>query len=177
MRFEDIPQFTRSAGYAVDVSWSYLAHWHTSQVNDGKLDTNPDFQRGYVWTPLQKTRYIEFMLRGGQTGKDIYTNDPSWQRLSSKGMTYNEYVLVDGKQRLEAVLGFLHNEVPVFNGYFHRDFTDKLHLTGPSFRWHVNDLKTRAEVLQWYIDLNTGGTVHTDEEIDRVQALLAAEKR
>ncbi len=38
--------------------------------------------------------------------------------------------------------------------------------------FQVNDLLTREEVLQWYIDLNTGGTDHTDEEINRVKEML-----
>lgn len=36
----------------------------------------------------------------------------------------------------------------------------------------VNDLKTRAEVMQWYVDMNSGGTVHSAEEIDRVRSLI-----
>jgi len=36
----------------------------------------------------------------------------------------------------------------------------------------VNNLKTRKEVLQWYIEFNSGGTVHTDAEIQRVKKLL-----
>jgi uncharacterized protein DUF262 len=174
MRFEDIPQFTRSATYAVDIPWFTLERHFMTQVREEHLDPNPDFQRGYVWTPEQKTRYIEFALRGGKTGRDIYTNHPSWNRIH--GRSSDAYVLVDGKQRLEAVFGFLHNRVPVFGGHYFQEFTDALHLTGPSFRWHVNDLKTRAEVLQWYIDLNSGGTVHGDEEINRVRALLEAER-
>jgi hypothetical protein len=66
--------------------------------------------------------------------------------------------------------------VPVFGGHIFSDFKDRLHITGPRFRWHVNDLDTRAEVLQWYLDLNTGGVVHTSAEIKRVQALLAKEQ-
>ena len=35
-----------------------------------------------------------------------------------------------------------------------------------------NNLKTKKEVLQWYIDMNTGGTLHTAEEIKRVKKLI-----
>jgi hypothetical protein len=40
----------------------------------------------------------------------------------------------------------------------------------------VNDLKTREEVLQWYLDLNSGGVVHTEEELNRVREMLEKEK-
>jgi hypothetical protein len=33
-------------------------------------------------------------------------------------------------------------------------------------------LKTKQEVLQWYIELNEGGTPHTEEEINRVKELI-----
>ena len=38
--------------------------------------------------------------------------------------------------------------------------------------FHVNDLKTKKEVLQWYIEMNTGGTPHSQEEILRVKNML-----
>ena len=40
----------------------------------------------------------------------------------------------------------------------------------------VNDLQTREEVLQWYLELNSAGTPHSKEELDRVKALLARER-
>jgi hypothetical protein len=171
-RFEDIPQFTRNAGYAVDVSWHYLPDHYNDAILHCQLDINPEFQRGYVWTEAQKVRYVEFILRGGMTGRDIYTNCPGW-KLGQVGRNFPKgwYVLVDGKQRLDAVLGFLNNEFPIFGGNYKRDYTDRLPILGAGFRWHVNDLATYEEVLAWYCDLNKGGTVHSDEEIERVQRL------
>ena len=173
-RFEDIPKFTRNAGYVCDHSWAYLAGHYAQEVLECSLDVNPDFQRGYVWTLDQKTRYIEYILRGGMSGRDIYFNCPGF-KYGRVGRAYGpegEYVLVDGKQRLDAVLGFMNNEVPIFGGNFYRDYTDHLDLLLARFRWHVNDLQTRAEVLAWYLDLNSGGTVHTPDELDRVKQLI-----
>jgi hypothetical protein len=75
---------------------------------------------------------------------------------------------------LEAVRKFLRDEVKAF-GNLYSDYEDELHLTGPDFIFNVNDLKTRAEVLQWYIDLNAGGVAHTTDEIDKVRKLLEEE--
>jgi len=173
MRFQDIPQFTKSAPYMVNVSLDYLSAHFTRYVVEYGLDVNPDFQRGYVWTLDQKTRFMEYMLRGGTSGLDPYINCPTFQS-GRMGPEFPESwcVLVDGKQRLDAALGFVNNEVPVFGGHYMRDFTDKPRMTLCSFRWHVNDLKTRAECLQWYLDLNSGGTVHQPEELDKVRELL-----
>lgn len=37
---------------------------------------------------------------------------------------------------------------------------------------NVNDLKTKREVLQWYVQMNNGGTPHSAEEIERVKKLM-----
>lgn len=168
-KFQDIPQFTRDSSYGVDVSWCYLKRHMEAEGNC--IDYNPDFQRGHVWDLSKKIAYVEFSLRGGTSSRSIYFNCPHFAR----GRLEN-YVLVDGKQRLSAVLDFLNDLVPVFGNHVYSNFKDKLHMTGPCFRWNVNDLKTRVEVLQWYLDLNTGGVVHTSEEIERVKTLLAKEK-
>lgn len=173
MRFRDIPQFTKWANYAVDVSWAFLPEYVKEAVEEFGLDTDPDFQRGYVWTPEQKVRYIEYILRGGVTGKDIHTNHPNW---NNGIMRSGPYVLVDGKQRLNAILGFMNNEFGVFGGRFLRDFEDKPDILRAKVRWHVNDLATREDVLRWYLDLNCGGTVHTTDELDKVRAMIEAEK-
>jgi hypothetical protein len=165
-RYQDIPQFTKNATYAIDVSWNYLSVHYINSILDYKLDVNPEFQRGYIWTHQQKEKYIEFILKGGSSGRNIYFNCPGWHNGK-----IGQYILVDGKQRLDAVLSYLNNEFTVF-GKYHNEYTDGFNLTQASFKWHVNDLTTYKEVLQWYIDLNDGGTIHTDIEINKVKQLI-----
>lgn len=168
-KINDIPKFTH-ATYSVDIFWSGLPEWYLTQVREYGLNVLPDFQRKHKWTPTQKSRYVEFILRGGTTGKDIYTNHPAWS--TSIDLSKGPYVLVDGKHRLDAVFGFLNDEVPAF-GHLYSEYEDRdrmrIHC---GFKWHVNELQTRDEVLQWYADLNAAGTPHTEEEIGWVQALL-----
>ena len=52
-----------------------------------------------------------------------------------------------------------------------KDFEDKIPLS-IDFIFNVNDLKTEKEVLQWYVDMNAGGTPHTSEEINRVKKMI-----
>ena len=80
------------------------------------------------------------------------------------------FYLVDGKQRLQAVRLFLNNKIKAF-GYYYNEYEDELHLIGPDFLINVNDLATREEVLQWYLDLNSGGVVHTEEELNKVKKI------
>lgn len=172
MKLSDIPQFTRSAPYSVTIFWSKLERFLAEEVAQG-LDLDPDFQRGHVWTEAQQVAFVEFILRGGESGKDILTNQIDWHHGKGGGV----YVLVDGKQRLTAVLRFLRNEIRAF-GHLYSEFEDRKGVDLKlAFRYHINDLKTRAEVLQWYLDLNAGGTPHSSEEISRVRGLLAAESK
>lgn len=167
-RFRDIPQFP-TARYEVDVSWrsieSQLESWDERSDGMGGLDLDPDFQRAHVWTRAQQVAYIEYQLMGGEVGKQIIFNSPDWG-YSYKAPTQ----LVDGKQRLEAVRSFIRGDFQVF-GYFCSAFQDKIP-TNLVLKFRVCTLKTRAEVLRLYLNINAGGTPHTKEELDRVRALL-----
>lgn len=178
VRFRDIVPFTRWGTYAINQSWDSIERWlkeHKNKGYGGGIDLNPDFQRGHVWTQKQKRRFIEYGLRGGLTGMDVYFNCPGWNKgaLIDKG----PFVLVDGKQRIQAVRDFFKDKVKIFGGYVYSDFIDKFPWTNISFRVHINDLETRAEVLRWYLDLNSAGTVHTTEELSKVRRLMKKEKK
>jgi len=159
--FRDIPAIT-IAKYKVDVMWDYLENW--LELEDP--DMNPDFQRGYVWASKQKEQYVEWILRNGDSGRDVYFNHPGWFRSWDGRM-----VIVDGKQRIDAVVGFLNNKVKAY-GYYKNQYSDKWNTLHCAFHVHIADLESRREVLQWYLDMNTGGTYHTDEEVENVKILL-----
>lgn len=113
---------------------------------------------------------MEFLLRGGRTGRDFYFNYPS-MHIQVPDRAYNAYVCVDGLQRLTAIQKFFGNELKVFGSFFW-EYTDRIRISMNSIRVHVNDLKTEKEVLQWYIEMNSGGTPHSKTEITRVKTLL-----
>jgi len=179
MKVSDIPKFICHPGYQVNSGWNFIEE-QLKQYNDRSLDSwegldlNPDFQRGHVWTEDKQIAYVEFCLRGGRSSRTLLFNHPNWQ-----GSYVGQMVLVDGKQRLEAVRKFLRNELPIFGDNCLQDFdSPEILLRGSDAQFiiSVNNLKTRREVLQWYLQLNTGGVIHTDEEIEKVQKLLDAEK-
>ena len=80
---------------------------------------------------------------------------------------------LDGLQRLTAIRKFVNNELPVFNGNYLNDFEDKeVILRMHPIRFNINNIQTKKEIIQWYLDYNDGGTVHSKEELDRVRKLL-----
>lgn len=166
----DIRSFTRDASWGVDIPWRDILRYVEQQEKDG-LDLNPDFQRGHVWTAEQQIAFVEFKLRGGRTGGELFFNSPGWPGPCVPG----QYVIVDGKQRLHAVCCFMAGDIPAF-GYKIHQFLDRDRMRFIlSFRWNVNSLETRREVLTWYLEFNAGGTPHAPEELDRVRALLEQE--
>lgn len=169
--FLDIPQQTRSSPYKVDVSWRYLRH-QLKDYEEYNLDLDPDFQRLHVWTKAQQTAYVEYILSGGLSGKAIYWNHPAWQDFSN--MKEKQLVIVDGKQRIHAVTRFLNNHVKAF-GQYHDDFEGSPDLLTANFQFFINNLKTKAEVLKWYLEFNSAGTPHTQGELDKVKFLLEEE--
>ena len=168
-RFKDIKKLTQDSHYRVDVPWDYLQSWIDRQKENG-LNLHPDFQRGHVWTEDQQVAYIEHTLRGGVGSNELRFNHPGWMSNWE-----GEMVIVDGLQRLTAILAFINDEIKAF-GHYHKDYEDKRYLASISMSVRVNNLKTRAQVLDWYIEINDGGTPHTTEEIERVKKLRDSEK-
>ena len=62
-------------------------------------------------------------------------------------------------------------EIKVFGKYTVNDFEDSIPIDF-DFTTNINNLQTYKEVLQWYVDLNEGGTIHTTDELNRVKNLL-----
>lgn len=168
-KFKDIRRYVSGANYSVTSDWKYLNEalkgYQDMSGGFARLDLNPDFQRGHVWNESQQIAYIEYALRGGVSGHDIYLNCKGWNRNYE-----GPFVIVDGLQRITAVLRFINNEIPVF-GSFYKEFTDRIPHEG-HFTIHINNLETREEVLQWYIQMNDGGTPHSPKEIARVKEML-----
>jgi hypothetical protein len=182
MKFQDIPKFIHGGNYQVDVQWTYLESWLDSYSDHGSkgVDLDPDFQRAHVWDEYKQAAYVEYILRGGQSSYSLHWNSP---RGPSSGEVLT---IVDGKQRMEAVRKFMRNDLRIFlrphhllgrskKGYRFEDFEDKLGFDS-RFRMHVNNLEARADVLTWYLQLNEGGVVHTEEELHKVRVLLEEEQ-
>lgn len=169
MKFLDIKQMTSPPNYCINIPWDGLLDFIERHKDIG-VELNPDFQRGHVWTEEQQVSYIEYRLKGGYAGRDIYFNCRGWM-CNWEGPIY----CVDGLQRITAVQQFLNNKIKAFGTYF-SEFEDKLRHTGYDFTLHMHNLRTKAAVIQWYLDLNFKGTPHTEEELEKVSKLLVLSK-
>lgn len=171
--FQDIERGSPfpTVAWSVDIAFDYLESTLEGLIGR-QLDLEPDFQRAHVWTEAQQAAFIEYVLSGGPSARDLYFACEGW---NSAGRDGNPCVIVDGKQRLEAVRRFLRDELRV-RGALHSEWTGRMRMTtGARFRVTVADIN-REQTLRWYLALNRGGTPHTDAEIERVQRLLRAER-
>lgn len=174
MKFSDIKPFILSGGYEIDVPLEHINRTLKDWEEDYGVELNPDFQRGHVWTESQQIAYMEYVLRGGVTARVIYFNSPVFGGNKAIGDLDNKLLCVDGLQRLTACLKFVNDELKVY-GHYYSEYEDSPRMR-QRLKFNVNSLGTRAEVLEWYIQFNEGGTVHTKEEINRVRELLRLEQ-
>lgn len=138
------------------------------------MDLIPDFQRGHVWTQEQQERWIEAVIRGAisTAGLLIQFNAPAWEPGEYRGDMPKTIVCIDGLQRLTAIRRFVAGEIRAFGLTADQFAGTSYDLRRYRFRVAVHGFQTRADLLQYYLDLNSGGTVHSTEELARVGGLL-----
>lgn len=132
-----------------------------------EVDLNPTFQRGDVWTEYQQVQFVGFVLKGGHTSP-IFLD-----RQNESG----KCVMVDEKQRITALIKFLSNELIVFKdetddvGVIYSDIKSQI---GYNIRIDLvlNTLSNEDDVIQWFIDLNEGGTYMSKEHLTKVKQML-----
>lgn len=150
------------------VTYSYLMR----ELERGHLII-PDYQRGRVWSAKQASLFVGYVLTGGQP-------PPIWVQQHP---TLDLEEIVDGLQRVTAMKDFFADKIPALlpNGaeVYYSSFDPDC--AGRFKSLHINkmitSLTTRADVLKLYLQLNRGGTVHTDAEIERVRAMLRVEEQ
>lgn len=149
-----------------------------AQNNGGQLELMPDFQRGHVWDRPRQVAFMQAAIRG-TAPLEIRFNCPSWggdvEETVVQGLNASGIQCIDGLQRLTALRDFVAGRFKVFNGYSLQDLEGtpfSFRRTGMAWTLEMFTIATRADLLQFYLDLNTGGVVHAPEEICRVTGLL-----
>lgn len=165
---------------AYEVSWflnsleaTLAAHAKGQEEQGGSFELNPDFQRGHVWTPEQQVAYVESFLRGAAPATILF-NCPSFSDHARGDLNRQSFVCVDGLQRLTALRGFIAGTVKPFGLGVEAFEKTNFDPTRPGLRVTVKvySIANRADLLRFYLALNTGGTIHTADELNRVRALI-----
>ena len=171
----------RQSTYSCDVDWRRMQGALDRYAEDyGSVELNPDFQRGHVWTEAQQIHYVENALRGivAQTAFVIQLNCPNWENDDYQGELPRGMQCIDGLQRLTAIQRLMAGDIKPFGLSLEDLEYSSFSLKGVSYRFRIEmfTFQTRAELLKHYLDLNTGGTPHSADEIERVKRLLEETK-
>lgn len=142
----------------------------------GTFDLIPDFQRGHVWTPEQRSYFVEGLIRKTAQAKVLF-NCPGWTKASADvgDIPDHTFECIDGLQRLTTLQMYMRGEVEVFGGYTAAQLKGSPFDTR-SFRLQISvyEFNWRSDLLQFYLDLNQGGTVHSEAELCRVREMAVA---
>ncbi len=148
---------------ANDIPADHLAETMARRGEPWNLE--PAYQRGAVWTAMQREAFLGHWVEGGPVPK-IYVNRPDVSDTCE---------VIDGQQRLRAFLSFLRPDGcgarltdgrTVYWRQFHEGERARC-----SIRIDYVDLTLEARLLL-YIRLNTGGTAHTESDIERALSML-----
>jgi hypothetical protein len=148
---------------------------------DEGWDLNPVYQRDACWTDLQASRFMGHMLSQGPV-PTIFVQRHETEKNAPKGSKYWEIPVevIDGQQRIRAMLKWFEGKIgaEMEDGklvhYAHLNEIERRGL--PTVQVSYVDL-SMEERLKFYIRLNRGGTVHSDDEIQRVREMLEKETK
>lgn len=131
------------------------------------LRDDAPYQRGYVWTLQDKQRFVQSMLENRPTGLFVFVQDRTHRT--------NDYFVLDGKQRLSAVVEFFTSQFPLSDGvYFHElsavlrnAFDDRLVNVATIDSSQVS----QSQLCDIFLAINTGGVPQSEEHLTHVRQL------
>jgi len=166
----------RSVGFDVPRSgvsedWTFLRECVMGlRLGRPPLNLQPDYQRGAVWTKEQQSLFLGHALLGGVV-QPIYIDRDT-------GSDHAEEV-IDGQQRIRAAIAFLEGHVAAVgwdgDKFVSFRYADMNEVDRRSHRLSFNVVYlnlARRNKLRLYLLLNSAGTPHTEEELNKVRRLM-----
>jgi hypothetical protein len=143
-----------------------------SQLAHDETDMSPPYQRGSVWTPEQQRLFMGHLLQGGEVLPLVFNRVPDSGKAE----------VLDGKQRLEAMLAWLDGKVEAMlddGRYVHISHL----IMGKRYPMGLGRISVRFRYInlpfearkKFYWRLNSGGTIHTKQQL--LDALNAVESK
>ena len=78
---------------------------------NGMAQANPEYQRGEAWSPSQRKKLIDSVMREYQL-PTIYLH---YKKTEAAGLTRESYDIIDGQQRMTALHRFVEGAFPLFD--------------------------------------------------------------
>ncbi len=135
------------------------------------IDGNAEYQRGYAWSLEDKQRFIESIFRGRDLGKFIFISYP-WPK--------NDYVVLDGKQRMNALMEFVTSQFTYRGLYWHEmSIRDRYQFEDCSVQYANLDGErySKIDLLEMFLDINAAGVPQTEDHLIKIRKMLTKEKK
>ncbi len=130
----------------------------------------PDWQRGPVWDQKKKQQLIDSILRGWKLPKFYFVK-----------ISEDEYEVVDGQQRLQAIFEFFANELPLsapsaktFGGSYYKNLRQKESDDFDDFEIEFDEIEDakEEELKQFFQRLQEGLPLTSSEKLNAVHSKL-----
>ena len=130
------------------------------------VDFEPEYQRDFVWNLEDKIALVDSIFNNVEIGKFVFIH-----------LGYNGkygYEILDGKQRLRALLDYFEDRFQYKGKYFsdlsirEQNFFEEYSISVAETR----DTITREQKLRYFISLNKSGHVMAKEQLEKVEEML-----
>jgi hypothetical protein len=166
-RFDMVKSLVPDCTYRVDFGMSRIKEF----IEQYEVDMDPAYQRDYVWDINQKQKFVGALLQNPNSIPIFWFN---WK---SKRHTDGSEV-VDGKQRMNALLEWGQGKFEAIcpcEERFHVDQLDEISKRYVNYsctcKMHFVCLSP-IEVMRFYLALNSGGTIHSSEDLAKVRLAI-----
>jgi hypothetical protein len=130
-----------------------------------KIDLNPWYQRGRVWSKRRQQLLLDSVLKGMDIPKLYF-------RILDDG----SYECIDGQQRLRAIFNFYENDLPLLDeseglsGKFYKDLDEKHQDLFDDYEFDVVEIEegTDAEISEMFQRLQMGVSLNAAEKLNAI---------
>lgn len=141
-----------------------------TKVYNFGVDFDPDYQRPLVWTLEDKQYLIESIFNNVDIGKFCFVRRPF--AYETDGSIRKLYEIVDGKQRLNALMEFFEGRFK-FKGLYFREMHvfDQNHFENYPVSVGECENISRAQILKYFLKLNVSGKPQDPNHLEFVRKL------
>lgn len=157
----------------IEDNQSYLDRLFSVQIDSilnkvfkNGVDDTPAYQRDYVWTLSDKIRFIESVFAGNDLGKIIFLK---------YDYPRTDYEVLDGKQRLNALVEYVTSQFQVHGLYWHQlRKLDRMRFEDRTLQIAELDGNrlSEADKIRLFLQVNVAGVPQSEEHIASVKEKL-----
>lgn len=129
------------------------------------VNFNPDYQRDYVWDLEDKVALIDSIFNNIDIGKFAFIH------LGYSGE--NSYEILDGKQRMRAILDYFENRFAYKEKYFNDlSIREQDHFEEYPISVAETHNADRKQIMKYFLTLNKHGRIMDKQQLDKVEKML-----